>query len=210
MIRLLIADDHELVRAGLRTIFEAQRSCEVIAEASDGKEAIVKAVETKPDVAVIDYSMPLINGLEVTRQIRTRLPKTEVLIFTIHADEMRIHELLRAGARGYVLKTDCASHLLDAVYAIAGHKPYFSSGVAEKLLGTFLERPIDHSPLLTERETSMVKLIAEGHTNRQMASNLKLGLSTVEKERETLMRKLKLTSSAGIVRYAVRNGLVQA
>ena len=210
MIRILIADDHDLVRAGLRSILGGRRTCEIVAEAVDGKDAICKALETKPDVAVLDYSMPLINGLEATRQIRARLSKTEVLVFTMHENKALIDELLTAGARGYVLKTDFNSHLLDAVEAVAGHRPYFSANVAEILLDSFLALPKAHEKRLTDRERRLMELIAEGYTNKQMANALQLGLTTVEKERETLMRKLNITSSAGIVRYAVRNGLVRA
>src|SRR5690349_6468943 len=131
MIRILIADDHEVVRSGLRKILESQPSWEVVAEAGDGKDAISKATETKPDVAVLDYSLPLINGIEATRQIRARLPKTEVLIFTMHDNEALIEELLRAGARGYLLKSDAKLHLIAAIEALAIHKPFFTSQASE-------------------------------------------------------------------------------
>ena len=127
MTRILIADDHDVVRSGLRTILEAQPNWEVVAEAADGKEAILKAIETKPDVAVIDYSLPLINGIEVTRQLRARLSNTEVLIFTMHDNETVVEELLRAGARGYLLKSDAKSHLIGAIESLATHKPFFSA-----------------------------------------------------------------------------------
>ena len=137
MTRILIADDHEVVRDGLRKLLEAHPNCEVVAEAADGKEAVAKALEVKPDIAVVDYSLPLVNGVEVTRQIRSRLPKTEVLIFTMHDNETLIDELLRAGARGYVLKSDAKRHLLDAIDALATHRPFFSSKVSEELLTSF-------------------------------------------------------------------------
>ena len=119
MTRILIADDHEVVRSGLRSILESESGWDVVAEAADGKEAIVKAVETKPDVAVVDYSLPLVNGIEVTRQIRRRLPNTEILVFTMHDSEGLIDELLRAGALGFLLKTDAACHLLEAIEKLA-------------------------------------------------------------------------------------------
>ena len=137
MTRILIADDHDVVRSGLRTILEAQPNWEVVAEAADGKEAILKAIETKPDVAVIDYSLPLINGIEVTRQLRARLSNTEVLIFTMHDNETVVEELLRAGARGYLLKSDARSYLIGAIEALATHKPFFTAQVSEALLGSF-------------------------------------------------------------------------
>ena len=131
MTRILIADDHEVVRSGLRSILETRPDWKVVAEAADGKEAIVKAVETKPDVAVVDYSLPLINGIEVTRQIRRRLPRTEVLIFTMHDNEELIYEFLSAGAHGFLLKSDAARHLLEAIEALAAHKSFFRSEVSE-------------------------------------------------------------------------------
>src|SRR4029450_443278 len=134
MIRILIADDHEVVRSGLRKILEAQPNWEVVAEAGDGKDAIHKAAETRPDVAVLDYSLPLVNGIEATRQIRARLPKTEVLIFTMHDNETLIQELLKAGARGYVLKSDASRFLLAAIESLTPPKALFTDKVSAGLL----------------------------------------------------------------------------
>jgi DNA-binding NarL/FixJ family response regulator len=125
MLRILIADDHDVVRCGLRRLIEAQAGWEVVAEAGDGKDAIGKAAETNPDIAVLDYSMPLINGIEATRQIRANLPETEVLIFTIHDDEKVIEELLRAGARGYISKAAAKQDLLDAIETVGAHRSFF-------------------------------------------------------------------------------------
>ena len=166
MTRILIADDHDVVRSGLRTILEAHPNWEVVAEAADGKEAILKAIETKPDVAVLDYSLPLVNGVEVTRQIRARLPRTEVLIFTMHDNETLIEELLKAGARGYLLKSDARRHLIAAIEALAVHKPFFTARVSEALLESFLTRTSQAGSTLTNRERGVVQLIAEGHTNK--------------------------------------------
>ena len=140
MTRILIADDHQVVRSGLRAILEAQPNWEVVAEAADGKEAILKAIETKPDVAVLDYSLPLVNGIEATRQIRARLPRTEVLIFTMHDNETVIEELVKAGARGYLLKSDARRDLMAAIESLANHRPYFTAGVSEALLKSFLTK----------------------------------------------------------------------
>jgi DNA-binding NarL/FixJ family response regulator len=210
MLRILIADDHDVIRSGLRNVIESQTNWEVVAEAGDGKEAVSKAIETKPDVAVLDYSMPLINGAEVTRQIRGRLPATEVLIFTIHDDEMLVRELLSAGARGYVLKSDCRHQLIDAIGTVAAHKPFFSGKVSDVLLHSFLTWSSWKEVVLNARETSIVRLIAEGHTNKEIASLLNLNDHAVDMHRSAIMRKLDLSSSAGIVRYAVRNDLVEA
>ena len=210
MTRILIADDHAIVREGLRRLLEAQPNCEVVAEAPDGKEAIAKAIETRPDIAILDYSLPLINGVEVTRQIRSQLPRTEVLIFTMHDNEMLFDALLRAGARGYVLKSDAKRHLLDAIESLAMHRPFFSSQVSEALLNSFRTRRHNPSWVLTAREREIVQLIADGHSNRDVATKLSISLKTVETHRASLMRKLNLSSSATLVRYAVRNKLVDA
>jgi DNA-binding NarL/FixJ family response regulator len=209
MTRILIADDHEVVRSGLRSILETQSGWHVVAEAADGKEAIVKAVETKPDVAVVDYSLPLINGIEVTRQIRRRLPSTEILIFTMHDSQGVIDELLSAGARGFLLKTDAARHLLEAIETLAAHKSFFTSEVSETLLKSFLRTRSRSKSILTPREREIVQLIAEGHSNKQIAGILGVSLKTVETHRAAVMRKLNLSSAAALVRYAVRNKLVE-
>jgi len=209
MIRILIADDHEVVRSGLRKILEAQPNWEVVAEAGDGKDAIHKAAETRPDVAVLDYSLPLVNGIEATRQIRARLPKTEVLIFTMHDNETLIQELLKAGARGYLLKSDAKRHLIGAIESLAAHKPFFTAKVSEALLDSFLARPSREGSTLTNRERGVVQLIAEGHTNKQIANILNISLKTVETHRAAIMRKLNLSSSAALVRYAIRNRIVE-
>jgi DNA-binding NarL/FixJ family response regulator len=209
MLRILIADDHDVVRSGLRSLIESQTDWEVVAEAADGKEAVSKAIDTRPDVAVLDYSMPLINGAEVTRQIRARLPRTEVLIFTIHDDEMLVRELLCAGARGYVLKSDSRLDLLSAIESVGEHKAVFTTKVAEALLASFVERSRGEAATLSDRERGVVQLIAEGHTNKEVATILNMSVNVVETQRASLMRKLDLASSAAIVRYAIRNGLIE-
>jgi len=208
--RILIADDHEVVRSGLRNILDAQTRFEVVAEAADGREAVQKAVETKPDVAVVDYSLPLINGIEATRQIRARSPKTEILIFTMHDNETLIQELLKAGARGFLLKSDAKLNLINAIEALAAHKPYFTARVSEALLDSFLSRRAHEGSALTHRERGVVQLIAEGYTNKQIAALLNISLKTVETHRASIMRKLNLSSTAALVRYAIRNRIVEA
>lgn len=210
MTRVLIADDHPVVRSGLRLVLEAQPRCEVIAEASDGREAIAKAIETIPDIAVVDYSLPLVNGVEVTRQIRSRLPKTEVLIFTVHDNDELLRNALDAGARGYVLKTDAKQHLIAAIDALAAHKSYFSSKISEALLKSYVAKPGFGASPLTNRERGIVQLIAEGQSNKEIARHLNISSKTVETHRGAIMRKLNLSSPAALVRYAVRNRLVEA
>jgi DNA-binding NarL/FixJ family response regulator len=209
--RILIADDHEVVRSGLRSILEAHEGWAVVAEACDGKEAIGKAVESKPDVAIIDYSLPLMNGIEVTRQIRARVPDAEILIFTMHDSNVLVGELLEAGARAYLLKSDAKRYLIAAVEALSDHKPFFTGRVSEQLLESFLANSLGsaHSSL-SSRERGIVQLIAEGHSNKEMSEILNLSVKTIETHRAAAMRKLKLTSTAGVVRYAIRNQLVEA
>jgi DNA-binding NarL/FixJ family response regulator len=210
MTRILIADDHEVVRSGLRLIVEAHAGWEVVAEAADGKAAIVKAFETKPDVAILDYAIPLVNGVEATRQIRKRNPQIEVLIFTMHDSEALVGEVLDAGARAYLLKSDAKQHLISAIEALAIHKPFFSGQVSEKLLESYLlTQKGKLGAVLSPRERIVVQLIAEGHTNKEISAILNLSIKTIESHRAAAMRKLNITSTAGIVRYAIRNKLIE-
>jgi DNA-binding NarL/FixJ family response regulator len=209
-VNILIADDHDVIRSGLRPILEAHLNWHVVAEAANGKEAIARALETKPDVAIIDYALPLLNGVTVTKQIRSLLPKTEVLIFTMHDDESVIDDLLRAGARGYLLKSDAREHLLSAVEALSKHRPFFTPKVSETLLESHITRASPHKSPLTNRERVVAQLIAEGHSNREIAKILEISYKTVEIHRGSLMRKLNLNSTAALVRYAIRNGFVEA
>jgi DNA-binding NarL/FixJ family response regulator len=206
MTRILIADDHEIVRSGLRKIIESHAGWEVVAEVGDGKEAVEKAMETMPDVAVLDYSMPAATGLEAARQILQQLPKTEVLILTMHSNEALLNELIGAGARGCVLKTDARQELVAAIEALALHKPYFSKALRDP--------DGDHRHLrrsrLTKRELEIVRLVAQGNTNSAVAAALDIRLKTVETHRATVMRKLNVTSSAALVRYAIRNEIADA
>jgi DNA-binding NarL/FixJ family response regulator len=208
MTTILIADDHEVVRSGLRGLLSDRKDWQVVAEAADGKEAVVQALATAPDVAIVDYSLPLLNGVEVTRQIRQRCPDTEVIIFTMHDNNNLIRDLLQAGALGYLLKSDAKRLLLTAVETVAEHKPFFTGMVSETLLQFFLTKCRD-SPL-TARERSVVQLIAEGHTNKKIASILNLSVKTVETHRAAAHRKLNLRSTADLVRYAIRNQLTEA
>lgn len=210
MTRILIADDHAVVRSGLRTILEAHPNCEVVAEASDGKEAISKAIEAEPDVAVIDYSLPIVNGIEVTRQIRARLPKTEVLIFTMHDNQTLIEDVLKAGARGCLLKSEANANLIGAIEALAAHKPFFTANVSEALLSSYVKGSKRAVSPLTDRERTIVQLIAEGHSNKEIAQLLGIRRKTVETHRAAVMRKLNLSSLAALVRYAIRNKIAEA
>lgn len=208
MPRILIADDHDVVRSGLRAILE-QQGWEVVAEAIDGREAVQKAIGTRPDIAVVDYALPIANGAEVTRQIRARLPNVEVLIFTLHDREEVVREVLLAGAKGYLLKSDANKLLIAAVEALGAHKPFFTGSVSEALLDSYRTRAPATGSVLTAREKSVVQLIAEGNPNSKIAELLSLSLKTVETHRASAMRKLNLKSTAAVVRYAIRNNLVE-
>lgn len=190
MIRILIADDHEVIRYGLRKILERQPGWQVVAETSNGKDAISKALETMPDVAILDYAMPLMNGVEATRQIRACLPNTEVLIFTAYDDDELIQECLRAGARSYLLKRFTESQLLSAIEFLAMHKPFFTGKVADTLLSSFLATPHDVSQVMSRKhdlpapvvaaETSVLQLAAKGHSEQQIAERLNMNVKLVK------------------------------
>jgi len=205
---ILIADDHAVVRFGLRAFLRERPGWEVVAEAADGKEAVAQAIKTTPDVAIIDYSLPFLNGVEVTKQIRQHSPNTAVLIFTMHDNCNLIHDLLQAGALGYVLKTDIQRLLVSAIDTVAQHKPFFTGMTAEASLHAF--RTKGRASPLTARERCVVKLIAEGNTNKEIAAMLGLSLKTVEHHRAAAHQKLKLHSPAELVRYAIRNEIAKA
>ena len=210
MTRILIADDHDVVRAGLRTILDSQVGWEVVAEASDGKEAIDLAVATHPDVAVLDFGLPTVNGVEATRQIRARLPRVEVLIFTMHDTDSLVRDVLEAGARGFLLKSDARRFLISAVESLAAHKPFFTGAVSEALLESFLLKgPRPSEGALTAREKSVVQLVAEGRPNRKIAEVLSISLKTVEMHRASALKKLNADSTAALIRYAIKNKLVE-
>jgi DNA-binding NarL/FixJ family response regulator len=207
--RILIADDHQVVRSGLRAILEAHEGWEVVAEAENGKEAVTKAVESRPDIAIIDYSLPLMNGVETTRQIRALVPEAEILIFTMHDRDALIGEVLAAGARAFLLKSEGNQFLTAAVEALADHKPFFTGRVSEQLLKSFLLANQHKHGALSPRERLIVQLIAEGHGNKEIAEILNLSPKTIETHRASAMRKLDLKSTAALVRYAIRNELIE-
>jgi DNA-binding NarL/FixJ family response regulator len=208
MIKILVADDHEVVRSGLRALLSGQPDWQIVAEAADGKEAVAQALKTAPGVAIVDYSLPVLNGAEVTRQIRQRCPGTEVLIFTMHDNNGLIREVLHAGALGYLLKSDANRLLLTAVETVAEHKPFFTAMVSETLVQSFLAKGADCP--LTASERSVLQLIAEGQTNKRIASILNLSIKTIDIHRAAVHRKLKIQSTAGLVRYAIRNKIIDA
>jgi DNA-binding NarL/FixJ family response regulator len=209
MVKILVADDHEVVRSGLRAVLEARAGWQVVAEAADGREAVRQAIATSPNVVVLDYSLPVTSGVEATREIRAKLPRTEVLIFTMHDSDALVREVLEAGARGYVLKSDGQRYLLAAVESLAAHRPFFTGRVSEALLEVYFAKHDAHHDILTPREKSVIKLIAEGYTNKQISELLAISVKTVESHRAAAMHKLNLSSTAALVRYAIRNKIVE-
>ncbi len=209
--RIMIVDDHDLVRRGVRALIETRANYQVVAEASEGREALASARETSPDIAILDYSLPELNGLDLTLSLRREFPRLEILIYTMHDREEMIMDVLRAGARGFVLKSDTERHLLGALDALSIHRPYFSGAVSETLLDRFLKiKPAAVGSTLTHREREVVQMIAEGRINKEIAQMLSISVKTVETHRATAMHKLKLRTTADLVRYAVRNSIIEA
>ncbi|GAM03091.1 two-component response regulator [Novosphingobium sp. MBES04] len=211
MRRIVLADDHEAIRLGVRSVISSHPDWRVVGEAGDGREALEVVRSVRPDIAIIDYSLPMMNGLELTRAIKKELPRTEVLVFTMHDREDVLAELLTAGARGYLLKSEASKHLLAAVEALSLRRPYFSGNVSQTLLDRFVEMAAREASAtaLTPREREIVQLIAEGRLNKEIAAILELSIKTVETHRAAAMRKLDLKSTADLVRYAVRNNIIE-
>ena len=213
-LRLLLADDHTVVRQGLRKVLEECPHWQVVAEAGDGREAVRQAEELKPDVAIIDVAMPLLNGIETTRQIVRRSPGTRVLVLSMHSDEAYVNQILKAGATGYLLKDSADVDLLQAVDAVSKGKSFFSPGIAKVMLDDYVRQLADKGitdryESLSEREREIFQLIAEGKANKEIAALLCISPSTVETHRARIMEKLDLHSAAEIVLYAVRRGVIR-
>jgi DNA-binding NarL/FixJ family response regulator len=215
-IRVLVADDHAVIASGLCTLLESSQECEVVAVARTGREAAAKACETRPDVVVLDINMPVLNGVEATRAIRSALPETEVLILTAYESEQLAQAILCAGARGYILKSDTARDLVLAVESLASGRPFFSASLAQTILNGYLqsrrhEEGDDRYTLgLTGYERQILQLLAEGYSNKEVASLQGITTRTAETHRANIMRKLKLRSISDVVRFAVRNQIIQA
>jgi DNA-binding NarL/FixJ family response regulator len=215
-LKVLLADDHEIVRKGLRSMLEAQRDCEVVGEAGDGRQAVAMTKELKPDVVILDISMPLLNGMEATRQILKDRPQTKVLVLTMHESDPLIREVLDAGARGYILKTDAGRDLVTAVESLRRNKTFFTSRVSQMILDGFLKgdtRPQEAEQRgirLTPRQREIVQLLAEGKSSKEVAVELNLSVKTAETHRANIMRKLDCHSVSEVVRYAIRNQIIEA
>lgn len=212
-LRILIADDHEVARRGIRSLLEGHEGWEVCGEARDGREAVDFATELQPDILLLDIGMPNLNGLDAARQILAVAPDARILILTIHDAEQVVREVLAAGARGFVLKSDAGRDLISAVEALENRRTFFTPKVAQMMLDGYL-RPHEESDssaqtVLTPREREVLQLVAEGKSTKEVATMLKLSVKTAETHRTNLMRKLNLHSVADLTLYAVRNGIVQ-
>ena len=208
MIHALLADDHGIVRSGGRMLLDQQEGITVVAEAEDGVDAVEAALKHKPDVAVLDVSMPRMTGIQATHEIKQHLPDTAIVLLSMHDDQRYFDEALKAGAAGYVLKRSADTQLVDAIHAAIRGEPFISPVAEEELLRNWLERD-ERSGELTQRELEVVKLIAEAHTNKQIAQILNLSEKTVESHRGNVLSKLGMRDRVELVRYAIRRGLIE-
>jgi two-component system, NarL family, response regulator NreC len=208
VIRILLADDHALVRQGFRLILSAQPDMQVVGEAGTGREAVELAEKLHPDVVVMDVAMPELNGIEATRRLAVSAPRTRVLALSMHKDSVYVREILRAGARGYLLKDSGDADLLAAVRAVAGGEGYLSPGVSDAVLTDYRRHVTDPLDLLTSREREVLQMIAEGKTNKEIATSLNLSVYTVEAHRGRVMEKLNLHNTGELVRFALRSGII--
>ena len=214
-LRVLVADDHEVMRTGVRALIEQEPGWQVCGTATNGQEAVDVARKLKPDVVILDMTMPELDGLEALREIKRALPNTEVVIFSAHYSEEVIAQLFEAGAKSYIQKSDAGRHLMTAIKSIAEHKPFFTSEISQILFAKFLsgsagKKQDAHERTVTSRERDVVRLLAGGNSNKEVANCLGISIRTAETHRATLMRKLGLESLAALVRYAIRNNIIDA
>ena len=212
-LRLLLGDDHTIVRHGLRKILEERPDWTVVGEAGDGREAVREAVTLKPDVAVLDIGMPLLNGIDATAQIVRRVPEVKVLILSMHSQEQYVSRALQAGAQGYLLKDSAGKDLIKAIATIASGKTFFSRAVAKLMLDDYVRRVadtkvVDKYDSLSEREREIFQLIAEARSNKEVAEMLGISVATVETHRARILEKLDVHNTAELVLYAVRRGVI--
>jgi len=208
-IRILLADDHAVVRQGFKMILDAQADMEIVGEAANGRQAVDLAEQLRPDVVVMDVSMPELNGIEATRRLATSVPRARVVALSMHKDSVYVREILRAGARGYLLKDSGAADLVAAIRAVASGESYLSPAVSNAVLDDYRRHATNPIDLLTSREREVLQMLAEGKTNKEIAGVLNLSVYTVEAHRGRIMEKLNLHSIGELVRFAVRSGLIE-
>lgn len=207
-VRIVLADDHQIVRQGLRALL-VREGFQVLAEGANGAEAVKLAAELQPDVVILDLTMPLLNGLEAGRQILRARPETRVVLLTMHAEEHQIAEALRIGIRAYILKTQAAEDLVQAIRAVMSGQTYLSPGISSLVVKGFLSCPQAPADRLAPRERQVLQLVAEGKTSKEIAALMGLSVKTAESYRARVMEKLEIHETAGLVRYAIRHGLVE-
>ena len=214
-LRVLVADDHDLMRRGLKSLLESHAGWSVCAEAHTGREAVAKAEELKPDIVILDITMPELNGVEAARRILKASPNTEILVLSVHYSDQLIRDILDAGVRGYIVKSDSDRDLTIAIEALSNHKPFFTPRATELILNNFnsksgtTEVPDVIGDRLTSREREIVQLLSEGKTSKEVASILGISVKTAETHRANIMRKLEIHSVSELVRYAVRNQIIE-
>lgn len=208
VIKILLAEDHTIVRQGLKLILSSQRDFEVVGEAANGREAVELGEKLRPDVVLMDVAMPELNGIEATRRLVQANPRAKVLVLSMHKEPVYVREILRAGARGYILKDAIDTELLNAVRSVARGDGYVSPAVSGALLNDYRQNVTDPLDLLSSREREVLQLIAEGKTNKEIATRLNLSVYTVDSHRGKIMEKLNLHSTGELVRFAVKHGLV--
>ncbi|PYK76994.1 MAG: DNA-binding response regulator [Verrucomicrobia bacterium] len=213
-LRILLADDHKVVRQGTRALLSTVPEWEIVGEADNGRDAVSLTAELKPDIVILDIGMPELNGLDATRQIKKKLPETEVLIFTGQETEELVHDVFDSGARSYIMKTDAADHLIDALKALSEHKHFFTSRISEIVFARYIQgkKTVEGAPeksRITDREREIVQLLAEGKSSKEIATILGISVRTVETHRAAIMKKLGLKSFSELIRYAVRNKIIE-
>jgi DNA-binding NarL/FixJ family response regulator len=215
-LRILVADDHDIMRRGLKQLLTSKPGWEICAEAKNGREAVALAEQHKPDVVVMDISMPELNGLEAVRRIRKQLPKTEIVVLTLHFSDQLVQDVVEAGARGYIMKSDADRDLVAAVEALSCRRSFFTPQAGEMVLNGFRKRDAkaeaehEYRGRLTDREREIVQLLAEGKSSKEVAVALGISVKTAETHRANIMRKLEIHSVSELVRYAVKNQIIEA